>query len=154
MNFYILDEDLSVPIGCKKVSWYSNDQDWFFIESGVWWIKQFTIWDGVTLFWEGRPDPNKSGYPKTWLATLVHDLGRYYIDDPAFPYSRQEIDKFFYNLLRKAGSPLALPYYAGVVLFGGLWERLHGFYLTVTRREQRLPSHLSEEPQLKKRLKL
>ena len=143
-NVYVLDEDLAVPIGGKKVSWYSNEQNWFFIEDGIWFMQAGIIWDGATLVPDGCPDKNKPHYPKIWLATLLHDLGRYFLDDD-FPYTGKEIDQIFYEFMKLSGSNLATIYYVGVRLFATPWQAGYRLYLKVFNRSRRLPSHIDDE---------
>ena len=143
-EFLVLDVDTATDIGPKDRSWDSVDQNWFFINSGVWFIYKGTIWDGATAVPDGREDPNKEGYPILWLATLIHDLGYMFMHDPDFPYSRREIDDMFRDLMEQAGFKFTVVYYLGVRWFGGVWDDIFNTYRRVFNKERQLPAHISE----------
>ena len=144
-KFYILDEDLAIPLGNKNVSWDSSSQDWFYISEGVWFMQAGIIWDGATFVPDGKESETKKGYPEIWLATLIHDLGRYSLEEGDFPYTGSEIHCFFYEQMKAVKSPLALPYFIGVKLFGGIWESAYRRFLALTGTKRRFPSHVDDE---------
>ena len=85
-------------------------------------------WDGCTpkisifgLFILGTPDGHidvETGKPLTYHASLVHDAFYQYLED--VPVSKQEIDRQFYEMLKKRRFPLAWLYYKAVLHFGGI----------------------------------
>ena len=80
-------------------------------------------WDGCSPKWQlgwlqfGTPDgaPNPvTGYPYTYAASCLHDALLQWEDDPRMPYSRQQIDRIFYERLIMDGFPAATLYYKAV----------------------------------------
>jgi len=123
-SFYILDENIVWDSGKRGVNWTPScdeDAEGFFIEDGVWYISKGWCWDGATSAPDGPQDPNKEGYPLIWLATLIHDLGIYFLKEEDFPYLRVKIDIYFYMLMIDAGYKFSLVYFLGVRLFGRIF---------------------------------
>ena len=145
MKFLVLDEDIAIPISLNDRNWDGSDQDWFFIDSGVWYIKRGTIWDGATAVPDGGDSPTKPGYPLLWLASLIHDLGYMFMCEHDFPYTRKEIDKIFDQLMQKANFRFHDIYYLGVRWFGGIWERIFATYRRIMKKERQLPGHIGED---------
>ena len=145
MKFLVLDEDIAIPISLNDRNWDGSDQDWFFIDSGVWYIKRGTIWDGATAVPDGRESPTKPGYPLLWLASLIHDLGYMFMCCDDFPYTRKEIDDIFMRLMKAVNFPLRQVYYLGVRIFGGVWERIFAAYRDIMKKERQLPGHLEAD---------
>lgn len=112
----ILDEDIAWDSGKRGVNFTSTD-GFLKIIDGIWWIKKGYKWNGCTGVDDGPPDPNKKNYPITWKASLIHDLGCGYSDDPSFPYKRREIDNYFRILLEEINFKFSDLYWHGVVFF-------------------------------------
>ena len=75
------------------------------------------------LGWVGTPDcrGDATGIGGNILETFFHDGGRQFAGTQHMPLSLFEIDIAFYDLLRLAGFPAALPYFAAVRAFRGVW---------------------------------
>lgn len=142
--FLVLDHTVALDLDSPSKSWDGSDQDWFYIDSGVWVMRQGIIWDGATAVWDGAPDPANPHLPALWLSSLVHDLGYMFMDEEDFPYTRREIDVLFNQLMKRADFPLRIPYYLGVRWFGGIWNSIFDVYRRVFRRQRELPAHLSD----------
>jgi hypothetical protein len=124
-NLYILDQNVVWDSGIRGIDWESDEFPWLIIDDGHWFISCGVCWDGATGVPDGPEDPNKKGFPISWLATLIHDIGYLMLQaDEDFPYSRKQIDLFFKQLLKEARFKLYNLYYFGVRVFGGLWSRL------------------------------
>ena len=70
----------------------------------------------------GTPDgvvDARTGRPKTFHATLVHDALYQFLDD-GLPLTRADADRCFLRLLDVTGFRLRYLYYAAVRVFGGL----------------------------------
>lgn len=95
------------------------------IVAGQWTVFAGYVWDGATWVPDGDPDPDNPKYPKTWKATLVHDIGYAGIEKfgKTFPYSRRQIDDLFYSKLKEAKFKQAKLYYWGVRKFGKYFIR-------------------------------
>lgn len=122
---WTLEEDFTipgpeVPEGLAESIWWDSPDGMLQIRANVWTIKKGFAWDGSSGVsdWIDRKDP-KTGMPKTYYASLVHDAGyRYLRQCCSFPYSKAEIDRFFYRLLKESNFRLAWLYWIGVVIFG------------------------------------
>lgn len=88
-------------------------------------------WDGCTpkfcfldiLF--GTPDgivDKRTGKPKTYYATLIHDVLYQFLDDD-LPITRKEADDYFLRLMTDTQFTLRDLYYWAVRLLGGLAQR-------------------------------
>ena len=119
----VLDEELIWDSGVKGVYFLAPDALGFKIINGIWYIPQGWIWDGTTGVPDGPEDPNKPGYPITWKASLIHDIGCKYWYYKCFPYKRGQIDKFFFYLLGEVNFEFKRLYYVGVHAYG-LWVAL------------------------------
>lgn len=70
----------------------------------------------------GTPDgvvDVRTGRPKTYYASLVHDALCQFLPD-GLPLSRSEVDRCFLRLLGESGFRPRWLYYAAIRLFGGL----------------------------------
>jgi len=143
-TFPVLDENIAIYIGDAIKNWDGGDQDWFYIHNGWWFIKKGTIWDGATIVSDGPEDPKKPGYPITWLATLIHDLGYMFMLEDDFPYTRKQLDKIFYDFMEKVNFKYSKLYYKGVRIFGGVWNAIIECYRKTFNMKRQMPSHLSE----------
>lgn len=119
-----LKEDYVWDSRKKGVNLHITDDKWnleLTIVDGVWHIKKGFFWDGTTWVPDGPEDINKPGYPITWKASLIHDVGYISLRQKTFykQYSRKEIDIYFQELLEEVGYNIKL-YYNGVRLFGGI----------------------------------
>jgi len=84
-------------------------------------------WDGCSpsttildLFWMGTPDGvvyYKTGVPKTYHASLVHDALCQFCKNKNMPFSRRVIDGIFYRMLKEVDFKLARIYYIAVRIF-------------------------------------
>ena len=94
-------------------------------------------WDGCTpkikffdLFYIGTPDGTlnkKTGKPKAYYASLVHDALYQFLDSEDMPYSRQVADHIFYELLKESKFSLGFVYFMAVRMCGGLFQSLSSF---------------------------
>lgn len=139
----ILDEDIVIQLSDNSISWDASDQDWFYIQDGMWILEKGIIWDGATGVPDGDEDPKKPGFPVTWLASLCHDVGLAYLDDD-FPHTKKEIDKIFYKLLRQANFKYAWVYYAGVRTFGSIWSSMFDWLQDTFNLERKYPAHVDD----------
>jgi hypothetical protein len=88
-------------------------------------------WDGCTPKWNildlfilGTPDGiinYKTGLPKTYYASLVHDALYQY--KHYLPFTRKQIDKLFLEMLQAEKFVWAWPYYFFVRTFGWVFNR-------------------------------
>jgi len=83
-----LDVDLVWDSGIRGMNFTAPDGSGFKIVDGVWYIPKGTKWDGTTGVPDGPEDPNKPGFPITWKASLIHDMGTKYWRYKCFPYKR------------------------------------------------------------------
>lgn len=84
-------------------------------------------WDGCSpkfrLFGKvwGTPDGRiVDGKPITWEASLVHDILYKYLE--SLPFIRKEVDKIFYELLKRKKFKWAKVYYIAVRRLGGIYH--------------------------------
>jgi len=117
---------------------YSFDSDWLLVEpTGKIVVKangKGFKWDGCTpkfnildLFIIGTPDGIinvDTGYPKTFYASMVHDVMYQYFDE--IPIPKKKIDRLFYDMLKKEKFKLSFLYYIAVKLFAGLFVKQKG----------------------------
>lgn len=93
-------------------------------------------WDGCSPKFKimgkiyGVPDGplDKKGRPKTWRASLFHDVLCQYQDDPRMPFSREEIDDIFSALLTADEFEYQRLYYKAVRLLGGPYSKLRKLF--------------------------
>lgn len=119
----VLKKDYVWDSGKRGVNWKSKD-GFLVIVDGVWTIKAGYVWDDATFAWSG-PKDKKTGYPQIAFATLIHDVGYGYLNifnPKKFPYTREEIDKYFYDEMNKVDFPLADEYYSVVKKVGGTFK--------------------------------
>lgn len=132
-----LTEDVTWDSGKRGVNWKSSDSKLVIVD-GFWKMVKGYVWDGAT----GVPDgpnlppeekvPVKSStgkVPITWIASLIHDIGYEYMDESGFPYTREEIDKFLYVLLKKCDFKYPRLYWRGVRIIGGAWHWIRGIFI-------------------------
>lgn len=108
-----------------------NGSLWARIEGQQFWIAPNYWWNGcspkahVPLFgWVGTPDT-----PRTALASLFHDAMYQASGTDHFPFSREQADLIFRNVLRGSMFPFAGIYHRAVKEFGGAsWGRPQGLY--------------------------
>lgn len=117
-----LEQDYSIDLKDGK-NWSNPNIPFFKIENGVWYFKNGLNWNGVSFggeWTEWKDDPNHEGWGILWESTLLHDCGYFALqnDSKNFPYTRKQIDKIFYNLMKKVEFRYASLYYHGVRLFG------------------------------------
>lgn len=86
-------------------------------------------WDGCTPKFCvfdvlcGVPDGavhERTGRPKAYYASLVHDAIYQFLTRPEMPYSRKDTDDFFLRLMSETGFAPRYLYYIVVRLFGGI----------------------------------
>jgi len=114
----ILDIDLVWDSGIRSKNFVATDGSGFKVVDGVWYIAKGTRWDGTTNVPDGPEDPNKPGFPITWKASLIHDMGCKYWLFKCFPYSRMKINKFFFKLMKEVKFEYRKLYYLGVSIWG------------------------------------
>ena len=134
---YELTEDLYWDSG-KKDANYESPDGYLIIKDGIWRIKKGFKWNGTSGVPDGPaiedtevvPVKSLSGHPipKTWRASLVHDCGCTYVYLKGFPYKRKDLDKFFYEELKKIDFSKAELYYYGVRLFSTFLSRIFWFF--------------------------
>lgn len=99
--------------------------------SGLLTITRHYAWDGCTpkfCVWDfsiGIPDGvvhAESGHPKTYYASLVHDVCYQFLPD-GLPLKRREVDRFFLTLMTKYDFGPRWVYWIAVRLFGGFFRR-------------------------------
>ena len=103
-----------------------------FGRSGYLVVEQYYSWDGCspkfTVFGKvfGTPDGKiVKGLPKTYYASLVHDVLYQNLENKNNPFNRKEIDLLFLYLLRVNDFHAAGLYYLGVRWFGGIYHKLN-----------------------------
>ncbi len=117
--------------GDKQLALPGKASPWLFVDKdGVITIRKGYCWDGCSpklkildLFLLGTPDGIinvNTGKPKTYYASMVHDALYQFLDHPDFPYTRQQCDTIFYQLMCKANFKPARVYYYAVRWLGGL----------------------------------
>lgn len=120
-----LDGDYKMESGLEG---YSFDSEWLQITAkGRLVIKKGYAWDGcspkkmICGKVVGTPDgliSKKSGKPKTYYASLVHDALYQYYGYHGIP--RKTVDRLFYHMLKKSGFKASFIYHLAVRVFGGL----------------------------------
>jgi hypothetical protein len=126
----VLDETTIYDTGKNGVNFKSPD-GLFEIRDGVAYAYPGIEWDGTTIISDGGPDPDKPYYPITWKASLFHDLGCKYLNMlPEFKilYSRFDVDRWFYNILKTTKFKFTWMYYFGITLFSIFWN-VKSFFL-------------------------
>lgn len=85
-------------------------------------------WDGCSpkfCFFDillGTPDgvvDARTGRPKTYYASLVHDALYQFVPD-GLPFKQHDADRCFLRLMEATGFRLRIPYFLAVWIFGGL----------------------------------
>ncbi len=137
------------PRGMDSLVFKAAGEPWLHIEKdGTITVNRGYAWDGCSpkfkildLLLVGTPDGIvnlQTGRPKTYYASLVHDALYQFLDDPHFPFSREQCDQVFLELLKEADFKLAFPYYWAVKYLGGAYrwvlKYLGGVYRWVSRR--------------------
>lgn len=109
-EWFKLSEDGTVIIKGTHYKGYAWDgcspkfkfKDWY-----------FGTWEAVLNF--------DTGQSKTYYASLVHDVFYQFAKEVRGFVKRKEVDREFYNILKRDGLRLAKVYYLGVRLFGWIW---------------------------------
>ncbi len=70
-------------------------------------------WEAVLNF--------ETGQSKTYYASLIHDVFYQFTKELRPFIKRKEVDREFYNILKRDGMRFARLYYVGVRLFGWFW---------------------------------
>lgn len=121
----------------KKNANYTSSDGQLNIVDGVWTIKKGFKWNGCTAVPDGDAIPSSEkipvksnlGYvPITYIASCIHDIGYLNLSNGNFPYTKEDIDNYFQDELKKAKFKYAETYYWGVVVFGGWARRLAKLY--------------------------
>ena len=117
---WTLDNEYIAFFGTKGVNWESPD-GWLSIRDGVWTVRAGYRWDGNSCVPDflNRLDPI-TRKPKTYYSSLCHDIGYRYLRlcPDWFPYTKIQVDYFFFRLMRQSRFRLAWLYYVGVRIFG------------------------------------
>lgn len=101
-----------------------NGIEWARLHKGKLWIRSTYTWNGnspgnrLGSLWVGTPNP-----PCTHLASLVHDALYQFRHTTHFPFSREQCDEAFYDLMKLSGFQFPGLYHAAVRLLGGVWSR-------------------------------
>ena len=109
-NWFKLSKDGTVLVKGTNYKGYAWDgcspkfkiKDWY-----------FGTWEAVLNF--------DTGQSKTYYASLIHDVFYQFAKDIRKFVQRKEVDKEFYNILKKDGMRFAKVYYIGVRIFGWIW---------------------------------
>lgn len=122
---YHLDRDYAYPLGIRLPSpvrfhdeqgrhWADIGMDGTLtIQAGYRWNgcdPKIRIGDTIWGTSDGVPDP-VTNKPKTYWASLVHDVLCQFQRDREMPLTRAQIDIVFYDILRRDGFAQALHYY-------------------------------------------
>jgi len=108
--------------------WFRLEPDGMITVKGT--NKRGYSWDGCSPKWKmgdmyfGAPEAvlnNTIPKSRTYHASLIHDLFYQFSKDVLHLVKRREIDKEFYNILKRDGFKMALLYFWGVRSFGWLW---------------------------------
>jgi len=106
--------------------WESQD-GLLVIEDFTWTFRVPFTWNGATAVSSGKVDntPNLPVVSETdqpiyelWFPTLIHDAGCGYVKDPTFPFTRKEVDWFFYITMKQRDFKHSTLYYYGVKWLG------------------------------------
>lgn len=125
--------DTGRPID-KPVMLFDRGKMWLMIDiAGVMTIAAGYSWDGCSpkyliagRIWgtpDGKIDP-VTKLPATYYASLVHDVLCQFEGHPDMPWSREEIDLIFYEVLQRDQFEYADLYYWGVVKLGPIHKRI------------------------------
>ena len=127
---FTLDEDFVWNCGINlnnHFSYLCNNKEIVSIDkSGNILVRKGYMWDGCSpkinlVFveigtWDGDINLN-TGKPETYYASLIHDVLYQFRDESDFPFTRKQIDNFFYELLKNFKYKKV--YYWSVRIFGG-----------------------------------
>lgn len=92
--------------------------------------KRGYAWDGCSPKWKlkgmyfGTPEGvlnDETRQSRTYYASLIHDLLYQFHEDIKGIVKRGEIDREFYNILKRDGFKMAAWYYGAVHLLGWIW---------------------------------
>lgn len=115
-----------------KTSFLKDCQVKSFGRSGYIIVEQYYTWDGCSpkwkIFgkWRGTYDGRiRKGLPKTYFASLVHDVLYQNLEHKNNPFTRKDIDKIFLHLLRVNDFRASYLYYGAVRCFGGIYHKLN-----------------------------
>jgi hypothetical protein len=109
-NWFKLSKDGTLMVkgtNCKGYAWDGCSpkfkiKDWY-----------FGTWEAVLNF--------DTGQSKTYYASLIHDVFYQFAKDVRSFVRRKEVDREFYNILKRDKFRYALLYYIAVRLFGWLF---------------------------------
>ena len=112
-----------------------NGKVWLTIHhNGDFLISAGYSWDGcspklakIGNFWIGVPDGRinpETGKHQAYFATLIHDILYQFKHKDHMPFSRREMDKFFYQLLKESNFRFTKLYFWAVRLLGGIWSKI------------------------------
>ncbi len=127
---FILDKQVGFFLGrdfpstIQEFSFSGEDkQVWLRINGRCLTIPEGYAWNGSSprplgkwgIWWLGTPDCQA-----TIRASLLHDALYQFLDHPDFPYSREQCDMAFLQMMELGKFPLAKIYWSAVRTFGGL----------------------------------
>lgn len=129
-----LTEDFTYKLHIKpKSAWKSKSGKVEITEDGLIIIRKGYKWDGTSCVPDGQYineelvpvySSSDKGVPITWMASLIHDVLYYHLDEEGFPYERKDCDNIFRVLLEEALFSFSNLYWLGVRLFGGIYRIL------------------------------
>ncbi|MDD5449409.1 MAG: hypothetical protein PHO42_02285 [Candidatus Omnitrophica bacterium] len=109
--------------------WFKLDQNGMITVKGT--NKRGYAWDGCSpkilkirdmYFGTSEGVLNyETGQPKTYYASMIHDVFYQFSKDLKHLIKREEIDREFYAILKRDGFGAAKFYYLGVRLLGWIW---------------------------------
>lgn len=108
--------------------WFRLDSDGMIIVKGTY--SHGYSWDGCSPKWKigdmyfGTPEAvlnNVTRQSRTYYASLVHDIFYQFSSEVKNLVGRKEVDKEFYDILKRDDFRMAGLYYYAVRLFGWVW---------------------------------
>lgn len=108
--------------------WFKLSPDGAIIVKGT--NKRGYSWDGCSPKWKlkgmyfGAPEAvlnNETRQSRTYYASLIHDLFYQFSKDVKNIVKRSEVDREFYNILKRDEFKMATWYYVAVRLGGWIW---------------------------------
>lgn len=138
---YKLEDDFEYQIPVDKkisINVLRNGKLWAALYKGRIVISKDYAWDGCSpkfnildLFTPGTPDGRINVVtmkPKTYYASLVHDVFYQFRDELKVAVNRKMADQIFLQIMKENDFMLRYIYYAAVRIFGVIPYHIKGFY--------------------------
>lgn len=129
-------ESLENPIPKRGIFFKVGFVSWAYLDSsGGLRITRNYAWDGCTpkikIFGKVRGVPDgpiseKTGLPQTYHASLIHDVLCQFQEHKKMPFTREQIDLIFYDVMVRDGFKHAKLYFKAVRLLGGVYSKITG----------------------------